>query len=91
VSDRLDPIIHEISSDDRVVPAPELMTVRELEERLISCVYVSSSDKLHEGLDSTEGRRIQSIATKEKKMVITKETLASNDTTRNTNVPSSDG
>jgi hypothetical protein len=76
VSDRLDPIIHEVSSDDRVVPAPELMTVRELEERLISCVYVSSSDESHEGLDSTEGRRIQSIATKEKKTVITKETLA---------------
>jgi hypothetical protein len=76
VSDQMDPIVHEVRMTDRVVPSPELMSVQELEERLISCVYVSSDDELHEGLDSTEGRRIKAIATKEKKTVITKETLA---------------
>jgi hypothetical protein len=76
VSNRMDPIVHEIRMTDRVVPSPELMSVSELGERLISCVYVSLDDELHEGLDSTEGRRIQVIATKEKKTVITKETLA---------------
>jgi hypothetical protein len=57
VSDRMDPIVHEIRMTDRVVPSPELMSVTELEERLISCVYVSSEDELHKGLDSTKGRR----------------------------------
>jgi hypothetical protein len=73
---RFDPIIHEISSADRIIPCPELMSITELEERLVSCVYISSDDDVHEGLDSTDGRRIQAIATKEKKTVITQETLA---------------
>jgi hypothetical protein len=73
---RLYPIIHEISSADRIIPCPELMSITELKERLVSCVYISSDDGEHEGLESTDGRRIQAIATKEKKTVITQETLA---------------
>jgi hypothetical protein len=30
VSDRMDPIVHEVSLVDRIVPCPELMSVREL-------------------------------------------------------------
>jgi hypothetical protein len=68
--------VHEVSVVDPIVPCPKLMSVQELGERLVSCVYVSSDDGQHEGLDSLPGRRIQAIATKEKKTVITKETLA---------------
>jgi hypothetical protein len=32
VSDRMDPIVHDIRMTDRVVPSPELMSVQELEE-----------------------------------------------------------
>jgi hypothetical protein len=52
------------------------MSITELKERLVSCVYISSDGDEHEGLESTDGRRIQAIATKEKKTVITQETLA---------------
>jgi hypothetical protein len=66
----MDPIVHEFSVVDRIVPCPELMLVREWGKQLVSCVYVSSDDGQHEGLDSLSGRRLQAIATKEKKNVI---------------------
>jgi hypothetical protein len=58
VSNQMDRIVHEVRMTDRVIPSPELMSVKELEERLISGVYVSSDDEFHEGMDSTEGQRI---------------------------------
>jgi hypothetical protein len=52
---RFDPIIHEISSADQIIPCHELMSITELEEHLVSCVYILSEDDVHEGLESTEG------------------------------------